>query len=456
MISRTSLGTLAAVVAVALAWTCGIARAADRPNVILIMADDMGFECLGCNGAADYQTPHLDRLAANGMRFVHCYSQPLCTPSRVQIMTGKYNFRNYLEFGYLDPADRTFGHMMQEAGYRTCIAGKWQLNGLNYQFPRNQDRRRPIDAGFHESCLWQVTKHPAVGERFADPVVERNGEPAERLEGQYGPQVFADFVCDFIDRNRDESFFVYYPMVLTHSPFVPTPDSPEWADAANRYRKDPRFFADMVAYADRIVGQIDAKLAEHGLRENTILLFTGDNGTQRGHPTRMKDGSTVIGGKGTTPDAGDHVPFVVSWPGTAPSGVVSSDLVDFSDFFPTLAEAAGVPEQASGSDGRSFLPQLRGERGNPREFTFCHYDSRWGNTAQFRDRFARDRVYKLYLDGRLFNVPADVLEQQALAPGDVDADKAREKLQKVLDAMPPWDPQPLQKQTLDPAAKVLD
>ena len=104
-----------------------------KPNIVLIMADDMGYECLGSYGSAVYNTPNLDKLAAQGVRFTHCYAQPLCTPSRVQLMTGKYNFRNYEEFGYLNPKEKTFGNLLKEAGYRTCIAGKWQLNGISGQ-----------------------------------------------------------------------------------------------------------------------------------------------------------------------------------------------------------------------------------------------------------------------------------------------------------------------------------
>src|SRR5690554_6870563 len=128
----------------------------NKPNIVLIMADDMGYECLGVNGSTEYKTPNLDRLAREGIRFENCYSQPLCTPSRVKIMTGKYNFRNYEDFGYLNPKEKTFGNLFKEAGYATCIAGKWQLNGLNRDNPGNQDVTRPNHFGFDEYCLWQL------------------------------------------------------------------------------------------------------------------------------------------------------------------------------------------------------------------------------------------------------------------------------------------------------------
>jgi len=123
------------------------------PNVILIMADDMGFECLSSNGATHYSTPVLDRIGQEGIRFTKAISQPLCTPSRVKIMTGQYNYRNYEHFTYLNPNQRTFGQLMKEAGYATAIAGKWQLNGLTYKLPGYQDVTRPNHFGFDEYCL---------------------------------------------------------------------------------------------------------------------------------------------------------------------------------------------------------------------------------------------------------------------------------------------------------------
>ena len=176
--------------------------AADKPNVILIMADDVSWECFGCYGAEDYKTPRIDQLASEGIRFEHCYSTPICTPSRVKLMTGKYGFRNYTHFGYLDPSERTFAHMMKEAGYQTAIAGKWQLNGLYNKLAGHLDPMRPHQAGFDQSLLWQVTRGKGGdgGERFWDPPLEHNGKFISKEEnaGQYGPDLLTDFVCDFI------------------------------------------------------------------------------------------------------------------------------------------------------------------------------------------------------------------------------------------------------------------
>jgi arylsulfatase A len=135
----------------------GKVRGDKRPNIILIMADDLGYECLSCNGGQSYKTPRLDQMAKTGMRFEHCYSQPLCTPSRVQIMTGRYNHRNYKSFGYLGPKEITFANLLKDARYTTCVAGKWQLNGVG-QWPNWHDRDRATHFGFDEYCLWNYTK----------------------------------------------------------------------------------------------------------------------------------------------------------------------------------------------------------------------------------------------------------------------------------------------------------
>ena len=231
-----------------------------KPNIILIMADDLGYECLSCNGSQSYQTPHLDALAASGIRFEHCYSQPLCTPSRVQLMTGRYNFRNYKMFGFLDIEEITFANILKDAGYATCIAGKWQLsNGLE----------GPHLAGFDEYCLWQIYRKIAgkmvVGSRYADPTIHVNGQLLTMTDGKYGPDIFCDYIMNFMERKKSGPFLVYYPMVLTHDPFSPPPDHPHWA--VDKFANDTTYFAGMVSYMDKIVGRLVKKLDELKLRD---------------------------------------------------------------------------------------------------------------------------------------------------------------------------------------------
>lgn len=400
---------------------CSSTKQENLPNVILIMADDMGYECLGTYGSLSYQTPHLDQLAANGIRFEHCIAQPLCTPSRVKIMSGHYNYRNYDYFGHLGLDNPSFGKLMKEAGYTTCIAGKWQLNGLSYkeQITDWNDPTRPNQLGFDEYCLWQLTKARNEGERYANPLIESNGKVLDREEDAYGPDLFAAKVLDFIERNRDKPFFVYYPMVLVHDPFVPTPDSENWQRRDDRYQNDTAYFKEMVEYADKIVGQIVASLENKGLLDNTVLIFTGDNGTHPSIYTHTSSG-LIRGGKGNTTDAGTRVPLITHYPNGKQKGVIYQSLIEFSDFYPTLAEIAGMPtgseeEETIQSNGRSFFPVLTGSAHTPRECVFVHYDPKWSqNVNRFRNQFVRTLEYKLYSDGRFYNLSRDVLEQRPL------------------------------------------
>ena len=411
-----------------------------RPNIVLIMADDLGYETLGCYGGTSYQTPNLDRLAATGVRFTHAYSQPLCTPTRVQLMTGQYNFRNWKAFGIIDPQEKTFGHMMQEAGYRTCISGKWQLYSYNPPDFEPEWRGKgmlPEQSGFDEYCLWHAHHTEDKGSRYADPVIYQNGKYRDDTKGKYGPDLYTEFLNQFIERNAARPFFAYYSMALTHGPFNPTPLSPEWK-TGNRLQSDPRFFAGMVRYMDVVVGRIVAKLDALGLRERTLILFYSDNGSPREITSRMGD-RVVRGGKGYTTDAGTRVPLIANWKGTAPEGRVLDDLVDSTDFLPTIAEAAASPPRGMKIDGRSFLPQLRGQKGKPRDWVFFHHDPRPGwDKKQYRlERWARDHRFKLYGDGRLYDVGRDVEEQKPLAPETLSAEAraARERLQQALSSL---------------------
>jgi arylsulfatase A len=409
----------------ATAWVCHPCSAAEtrEPNIILIMADDFGYECVGANGCESYQTPNLDKLAASGMRFENCYVQPVCTPTRVQLMTGLYNVRNYIQFGLLDRDATTFAHPFKAAGYVTAVVGKWQLG---------RGKGLPQRFGFDEAFLWQHTRRPP---RYANPGLELNGEEKDYTNGEYGPKLINDFALDFITRHKDRPFFLYYPMILTHGPYPPTPDSPDWNPAA-REDKDgdaPKHFADMVAYMDKMVGRIVAKLDELGIRDNTLLLFTGDNGTGRGTTTQF-NGRAYPGGKGGTNARGMHVPLIANWPGRVPAGGVNNDLIDSTDFFPTICDAAGVemPESLS-IDGHSFWQQLQGETGTPREWIYTWYASDGGPKAKFE--FARSKNLKLYRDGRVFDLRRDPFEEHALRVADfsgADADDVQ-KLQSVID-----------------------
>ncbi|MEM9942807.1 MAG: beta-propeller fold lactonase family protein [Planctomycetota bacterium] len=427
-------------------------RSEKRPNVVLIMADDLGVEGIGCYGGTSYRTPAIDQLAKQGIQFQHAYAQPLCTNTRVQLMTGLYNNRNWKYFGTLDPNAKTIGHFMQDADYSTCMAGKWQLQSYDPpSYPGSKLRRgkgmKVTEAGFDEYSLFHAWHTEDKGSRYRNPTYFENGQLIQQTDGGYGPDHWVRFINDFIERKKDDSrpFFVYYSMALPHRPFAPTPDSDSWNDENADTADDPRHFPDMVEYMDQCVGKVIQKIDDSGLTKNTIIIFYSDNGTHQRITSQTTQGN-VDGGKGKTTDAGTHVPLVVRWPGKVTPGL-NNNLVDSTDFLPTILEAAGrpIPKPIS-LDGISFYPQLIGTTDQVRPWVFCHYDPRPGwDKDQFRKiRFVRNKQFKLYGNGKLFDVTRDRLEKRPiLHSNDTEASRdARQRLAKVLESMPNPNPEP--------------
>jgi arylsulfatase A len=229
-------------------------------------------------------------------------------------------------------------------------------------------------------------------------------------------------------------------MILPHAPFVPTPGSEDWNPACKGVPKgggDVKYFGDMVAYVDKVVGAVIDKVEAEGLAGHTYILFTADNGTLGTVVSRM-NGREVRGGKGLMTDAGTRVPLVVRGPGIV-EGAVCGDLVDFSDFLPTLCDMAGAPVPSEPKiNGISFLPRLKGQEGHPRNYVYC-----WYPIPEFIEHFgslkvqvsARNRRYKLYRTGEFHDLQQDVLEKHPLRPGSLsdEAVRARAELQSVLD-----------------------
>ena len=419
-----------------------------RPNVLLIMADDLGYECLRCNGGTSYMTPHLDELASTGVRFTHCYVNPICTPTRVALMTGRYNFRNYERFGTLPAAEYTFGHMMQDAGYATCIVEKWQLDG--------EGGTTPDRAGFDEYFM-----KPGDAYNYADPFIQDNNWQRVQHKGAYGPDLCVDYLCDFIKRRKDQSFFAYYPMALTHFPFKPTPDSLVWPTGDRHEDNWKKYMPDMVTYMDKLVGRIVAQLDELGLREDTLIMFLGDNGTDVRVTSQFR-GRPFRGGKAWLTDAGTHVPMIVNWKGAIAGGRVLNDLVDPTDFVATIAEATNTtPRRSSGEgiiDGVSFLPQLMGAEKPARQWVLIELINefrRFGREqrpafAGREGRYVRNHRWKLYEAGKsrrgipfykggeLYDMLNDPQEESplAIAADNTEAMGARQKLQTVFDDHP--------------------
>jgi len=395
-----------------------------RPNIILIMLDDMGFECIDSygneSGAArseidsndwmdiQWETPNLTEFTKNAIQFNNAHSQPVCSPSRVQIMTGKYNSRNYTRFAYLEQDQKTFGNYFQDAGYRTSVVGKWQLGG-NTQTIK--------DFGFNDHCLWKFNGHK--GGRYTTPAITRNGLE-QFYEGEYGPDIMLQHAKGFIsDSNNDnQPFFLYYPMMLVHYPFKPTPFSLDWDPTENDPEEDisaSSKFADMMGYMDFVIGDLMNHLRSLDLEEETMVIFTSDNGTNERILTRTQDGRIIIGGKEKTSEAGTHIPLIVHWKSKIDGIKTSEDLIDFSDILVTITETAGItipPCEKQNLDGISFLPQLLGETGTPRDYSYFYYQDR--QDVNYIREFSHDVTYKLFKTGEFYNKINDPDEESPL------------------------------------------
>jgi len=402
----------------------GAAEQAKKPNIVFIFSDDYGIGGVGCYGSDRFKTPNLDALAQTGVRFEYCFSMPLCAPSRGVAMTGRYPFRT----GVIDNGtgqqiqpdkEVCIARVMKDAGYATAVAGKWRQ--LQY-FSTKEDGRR---WGFDEFMIWGV--EGTKGERYWDPAYNKNGQPLADVKDKYGPDLLHEFVVDFIHRHKDGPFFIHYPTPLVHGPILRTPDSPP---------QGSDLYADGVAYLDKLVGKLVAELDGMGLREKTLIVFTGDNGCtpQASGSKGVRSGGTlhgraIDGAKSDLTEGGSRVPLICNWKGTTPTGQVSKDLVDFSDFFATFAELAGakLPSDVT-IDGRSFAPQLQGRPGKPREWVFVQLGGSW---------YVRDARWKLDQAGELFDMK-DAPFAQIPAPSDSeDAKAAKTKLQAALDSLRP-------------------
>jgi arylsulfatase A len=389
---------LAAAALACAGWVCGSGASADemavppRPNILLIMADDLGYETIGINGGESYSTPHLDALARSGIRFENAHSAPKGIPSRISLMTGRYTFRTNFRWKVLPPEETTFVEVLRSVGYATAVAGKWQLSRLK------KNPRYPVEKGFDEYSLWAWHEGP----RYYEPWIWQNGVLLKKeVRDRYGPDWYSRFLIDFMEKNRDRPFVAYYPMTLPHPP-----DEYEVSRAGG-----PKSYGQMVEYADGIVGHLIDALDRLGLREQTLVIFTADNGSPDFVQSKFR-GRVVSGGKKTLGDAGTHVPFFASWPGTAPAGAVSAELIDFTDILPTLSELAGAPRpQGVVIDGRSFAPQLQGRSKIRRAWIFTEWKGK---------SWIRNARWKLYADGDFYDLESDPDEARRLGTDDLD------------------------------------
>jgi arylsulfatase A len=373
---------------------------ARQPNIVLILADDVGREVLECYGGESYPTPRLNRLANEGVRFDQAHVMPVCHPTRICLLTGQYPFRlGNPDWGTFprDAEHRTLANLLKQAGYATAVVGKWQLTLLR------DDPQHPHRMGFDECCLlgWHE------GPWYFEPVVWQNGKRRDDVQGRYGHDIDIEYLADFIRRHRDEPFFAFYSMVLCHAETNDL-DHPVPTGPLGRYLS----YAEMVAAMDERVGRVVDLIAELGLAEDTVILFTTDNGSPKQTLVNHAGGDyiyepvvsqfrgrAVPGGKATLTDGGTRVPLIAQGPGRIAPGRVTDDLVDASDLLPTIAEIAGARLPAGATlDGQSFAGRLLRDEPNERQWVFAEHDGKY---------FVKDRAWKLFNDGRFFNLQHD-------------------------------------------------
>jgi len=432
-------------------------RQADKPSILFILVDDLGKEWISCYGAEDIETPNIDALANNGMLFNNAYSMPQCTPSRVSLLTGKYPWRtgwvNHWDVprygvGYFDwkkKENMTFARILRDAGYRTAAAGKWQINDFRVE-PRSMEKH-----GFEDWCMWTggEGQNPPSDQRYWNPYIN-TPSGSKTYKGKFGPDLYSEFLINFIGKNADKPMMLYFPMALTHTPFTTTPDMPDVKENMEKHRA-------MVLYTDKIVGQLVLALEEAGIRDKTIIIFTTDNGTSRS-VTGKQNGIDVPGGKSLKTENGVCAPFIVNCPGLVPSGVVTDALTDFTDLMPTFLELAGIsPPSGLIIDGSSIAPLLLGKaEDSPREWIMAlgHHRARVDSLGirgihDFASRVIRDKKYKVWVDEnrsitRLHDLAVDPLEKVNLInsskPEHIQAIK---KFQAVVDLLPEKDARPL-------------
>lgn len=380
--------------------------AGDRPNVIIVMPDDMGYGDTGATGNSVIRTPNLDRLSAASAQLTDFYVSPVCSPTRASLMTGRYNYRTrvidtFKGRSMMEPEEVTVAEVLQDSGYATGIFGKWHL-GDNYPL-------RPQDQGFDEVLihrgggLAQPSEPIANERRYTDPILIHNGEKVE-TEG-YCTDIYFDAAIDFMRESREEGrpFFVYLPPNAPHGPYHDVPEdlldyyqsidlSPILNGNESEKHKDTvaRVFA-MIENIDQNMGKLDAYLEESGELDNTIVMFFVDNG-----PNTMRYVGPFRGMKSHVHEGGIRSMFFARWPDGFEAGTKSDRVAAHIDVMPTVLDAAGVgiPEGLQ-LDGRSLLPVLQGEEGNWEDRALVIQSHRGNEPVPFHHFALRTQDWKL-------------------------------------------------------------
>ncbi len=387
-----------------------------KPNIIYILADDLGIDGLSCYGADLYKTPVIDKLAKEGIRYSNAYTAPLCGPSRALILTGRYAFRtgavNQDMTGEMSPSVETMmPKILKQAGYTSSMVGKWgqlPLGPAEFGF---DDYLRFFGSGVYVSTTEKKQKYVL------------NGQESILKENEYMPDLMHAHIENFLSKHTKDPFYMYYSMVQVHGEIIATPDTkPGTTDFKTLY-------TDNINYMDKLVGKLLRTLDSLKIRDNTLIVFMGDNGTA-GQAANIGtvNGKKIIGKKGTMQEGGSLVPLIANWPSTIKKGSVATNLIDATDFIPTFAELAGAPLPTNNVlDGKSFAYQLKGTKGVARDWIFTELGNDW---------YVRTENWKLNRAGQLFDMRNAPFEEKEVAIDETNKAE-KQKLQLILDGLNP-------------------
>jgi arylsulfatase A-like enzyme len=420
-----------------------------RPNIVVILADDLGYGDLSCYGGEDIRTPHVDRLLSSGMRFDNFYANcPVCSPTRASLLTGRYPelvgvpgvIRTHAEhsWGYLDPGAVTLPELLKKAGYHTAMVGKWHLGLASPNTPN--ERGFDHFHGFLGDMMDDYYKHRRHGINY----MRLNGEEID--PPGHATDLFSQWACDYIERRSGQSqpFFLYLAYNAPHTPIQPPTEWVEKVKAREPGIQDRRArLVALIEHMDAGIGQVLEKLDSTGLSDHTLVVFTSDNGGQLSVGANNGD---FRDGKQSMYEGGLRVPAGFVWPGRIPAGSRSERIALTMDLYPTICDAASVTWDHA-IDGRSFLPTLRGEF-KPVEDRFLFFHRREGGTRYMglTIHAVRRGNWKLlqnspFLPMELYNLGEDPGEKHNLANRQEFNELARAlRIQFQRGGAVPWQP----------------
>ncbi|AQQ10045.1 Arylsulfatase [Sedimentisphaera cyanobacteriorum] len=435
-------------------------KSPSAPNIIYVLVDDLGYGDLSCYGQKHFKTPNIDRLASQGMKFTNHYSgSTVCAPSRCTLMTGLHtghcfirgNFEMQPEGQLAMPKDtETVAKLLKRRGYKTGLIGKWGLG-----WPKSSGD--PLNQGFDYFYGYNCQRH---AHSYYPEYLWRNSQK-EIIEGNlkgktnvYSHDLLADDALKFVEENKSNPFFLYLALTIPHASMAVPEDSikpfigkfgeekPYKSEGGYRNQPHPKAaFAGMVTRMDKDIGRLTSKLEELGIADNTVVIFTSDNGphSEGGHvPAYFGSSGGLRGIKRDLYEGGIRVPFIAKWPGVIAAGTENPHISAFWDFLPTAAQIAGQPI-AVRTDGISMLPALKGEKQPEHKYLYWEFRPRGTQAIRMRNW----KAIKFIKDGRteLYNLDKDPTESNDLSKTYPDVTARMEQI--MLKAHEPSDEFPL-------------